>query len=100
MYGDKKDDDKKEYDPELVLDATPAVDNGPPIPPGHRRFYCEKCRVVRSVIGKRNCFVTLVIYVVHCVLVLRSFEVVFRVRKSLFVQEQDCLLPPHASLSS
>ena len=43
-----KDDIKKteEYDPELVVDATPAVDNGPPIPPGHSRFYCEKCRAV------------------------------------------------------
>jgi hypothetical protein len=49
MYDDdiKKYDDKKDYDPELVVDATPAVDNGPPIPPGHRRFYCEKCRAVR-----------------------------------------------------
>ena len=45
MDYDKKDD---KYDPELVVDATPAVDNGPPIPPGHRRFYCEKCRAVRS----------------------------------------------------
>jgi hypothetical protein len=45
----RKYDDKKggEYDPELVVDATPAVDNGPPIPPGHSRFYCEKCRAVR-----------------------------------------------------
>lgn len=43
---DKKDD--KEYDPELVVDATPAVDNGPAIPPGHARFYCEKCRAVRD----------------------------------------------------
>ena len=42
-----KKDDKKEYDPELVVDATPAADNGPPIPPGHRRFYCENCRAVR-----------------------------------------------------
>ena len=47
MYQDKK-DDKKDYDPELVVDATPAVDNGPPIPPGHSRFYCEKCRTVRD----------------------------------------------------
>ena len=44
---DYKKDDKKEYDPELVVDATIAVDNGPPIPPGHSRFYCETCRVVR-----------------------------------------------------
>ena len=43
------DDDKKgeEYDPEFVVEATPAADNGPPIPPGHQRFYCEKCRAVR-----------------------------------------------------
>ena len=47
-----KDDYKKEYDPELVVDATPAVDNGPPIPPGHRRFFCETCRVVRKSLAK------------------------------------------------
>jgi len=47
MYDDVKNyDDKKlgAYDPELVVDATPAADNGPPIPPGHSRFFCEKCR--------------------------------------------------------
>ena len=44
---DYKKDDKKDYDPELVVDATIAVDNGPPIPPNHSRFYCENCRVVR-----------------------------------------------------
>ena len=53
-YENKKNDDdiyKKggEYDPELVVDATPAADNGPPIPPGHQRFYCEKCRAVRVI---------------------------------------------------
>lgn len=45
MYDEvKKYDDKKsgEYYPELV-EATPAV-AGPPIPQGHSRFYCEKCR--------------------------------------------------------
>jgi len=40
-YSDKKDG---ENDLELIVDATPAVDDGPPIPPGHQRFFCEKCR--------------------------------------------------------
>ena len=46
MESYNKDDYKKDYDPELVVDATPAVEDGPPIPPGHSRFYCETCRVV------------------------------------------------------
>ena len=34
----------------LVTDAQPAKmeDNGPPIPPGHHRFYCEKCHTVSA----------------------------------------------------
>mmetsp|Transcript_11359 Transcript_11359/g.12867 ORF Transcript_11359/g.12867 Transcript_11359/m.12867 type:complete len:82 (-) Transcript_11359:1531-1776(-) len=40
-YNDKKDG---EDDLELIVDATPAVDDGPPIPPGHQRFFCENCR--------------------------------------------------------
>ena len=56
MYEDnKKDDDKKYYnESDLVVDATPTVDNGPPIPPGHRRFYCEKCRAVRTSTWRRD----------------------------------------------
>jgi len=42
-YSDKKDG---ENDLELIVDATPAVDDGPPIPPGHQRFFCEKCRAL------------------------------------------------------
>jgi hypothetical protein len=38
--------DKEEA--EIAVDAVPAPhDGGPPIAPGHQRFYCEKCRAVR-----------------------------------------------------
>lgn len=43
-----KDDDLKK-DPEITVEAIPqgaAQDGGPPVPPGHSRFYCEKCRTV------------------------------------------------------
>lgn len=48
-------DEKKKYDGSaeeeiLVTDAvptTPMQAAGPPVPPGHARFYCEKCRTVR-----------------------------------------------------
>jgi len=47
------DDDKKKdmygEEPEIVVtDAQEikAEDNGPPIPPGHSRFYCCQCRTV------------------------------------------------------
>jgi hypothetical protein len=48
-----KDDPKKDYEPEIVIDnAIPANDapvpNGPPVLPGHHRFYCEKCRTVSA----------------------------------------------------
>jgi hypothetical protein len=34
---------------EIAVDAVPVKeDTGPPIPPGHQRFYCEKCRAVRK----------------------------------------------------
>ena len=45
-------DDKKEAEPDILIadaipaDGPPAQPNGPPIPPGHNRFYCEKCRTV------------------------------------------------------
>ena len=35
---------------DIAVDAVPVKeDTGPPIPPGHQRFYCEKCRAVRHV---------------------------------------------------
>ena len=55
-------DDKIGYDPELVVDATPASDNGSSIPPNHSRFFCEKCRAVSSTVftflyyGSLACF--------------------------------------------
>lgn len=39
---------------EIAVDAVPAAydddyaTTGPPIAPGHQRFYCEKCRAVRG----------------------------------------------------
>ena len=34
---------------DIAVDAVPVKeDTGPPIPPGHQRFYCEKCRAVRG----------------------------------------------------
>lgn len=50
-----KDDPKKEEEPDIVIDnAVPASGpsappSGPPVPPGHNRFYCEKCRTVSAV---------------------------------------------------
>ena len=44
---DKKEDPYKEA--EITVDAVPAPpqqQDGPPIPAGHSRFYCEKCRTV------------------------------------------------------
>lgn len=45
------DPEKKKTEPEFAfVDAVPAEPTagaGPPIPPGHSRFYCEKCRTVR-----------------------------------------------------
>lgn len=45
-----KDDYKKEPEPDILIsdaipaDGPPPQPNGPPVPPGHNRFYCEKCR--------------------------------------------------------
>ncbi|KAG7365605.1 folate/biopterin transporter [Nitzschia inconspicua] len=40
-----KEDYGKQPEEEITVDAVPAqADTGPPIPPGHQRFYCEKCR--------------------------------------------------------
>ena len=46
---DQKNDEKKKkgYENDLVVDATPAPENESPIPSGHMRFYCDKCRAVR-----------------------------------------------------
>ena len=44
-YDDKKDGEYNNYGD--IVDAVPAADDGPPIPPGHQRFFCEKCRAVR-----------------------------------------------------
>lgn len=52
-----KDDPKKEEEPDIVIsDAVPAggppqQTGGPPVPAGHNRFYCEKCRTVRTFIA-------------------------------------------------
>ena len=40
-------------EPEITItNAVPAgaapVQDGPPVPPGHARFYCEKCRTVST----------------------------------------------------
>ena len=54
-YKDEKDNLKKDGgDMEadiLVTDAIPTNDGGPPIPPGHSRFYCSKCQTVRFGFG-------------------------------------------------
>ena len=37
-------------EPEIMATAVPAQNPGePPIPPGHSRFYCNKCHTVRLV---------------------------------------------------
>ena len=46
---------KTSEEQEIAVDAVPAAeDNGPPIPPGHQRFYCEKCRAVRRTDSVRK----------------------------------------------
>ena len=46
------DDKKKEAEPDILIsdaipaDGPPPQPDGPPVPPGHNRFYCEKCRTV------------------------------------------------------
>lgn len=69
-------------DPEITVNATPeplatavgvaagvempagGASNEPPIPAGHSRFYCSKCRSVRSLSLSRDAFMfsTLNIY--------------------------------------
>jgi len=48
----KKEDDidmSKPPEPEVMAEAVPApASNGPPIPAGHSRFYCNKCHTVRQ----------------------------------------------------
>jgi hypothetical protein len=39
---------KPSADPDIAIaEAVPAASNEPPIPAGHSRFYCSKCRTVR-----------------------------------------------------
>lgn len=39
---------KPSVDPDIAIaEAVPAASNEPPIPAGHSRFYCSKCRTVR-----------------------------------------------------
>ena len=49
----KKEDDidmSKPPEPEAIAEAVPSgKGNEPPIPPGHSRFYCSKCRTVRAL---------------------------------------------------
>ena len=52
-------DDKHKLEDEIIVDAKPvegedvgvaaATSNEPPIPAGHARFYCNKCRTVRYI---------------------------------------------------
>ena len=40
-------DTTKPTDPDIAIaEAVPAASNEPPIPAGHSRFYCSKCRTV------------------------------------------------------
>ena len=51
----KYEESGKKYDeePEIVAEAIPepaaGSGNEPPIPTGHSRFYCSKCRTVRWI---------------------------------------------------
>lgn len=51
---EKKDDPNTKPEPEIAVSAVPVSNNaqtdGPPIPPGHSRFYCHKCHAVSSVL--------------------------------------------------
>lgn len=52
-------DDPKKEEPDIVIDnavpAQPLLQElyGVPVPPGHSRFYCEKCRTVRRRTRKK-----------------------------------------------
>lgn len=39
-------DEKKNYEPDIAV-STMTGGGGPPVPEGHIRNYCEKCRAVR-----------------------------------------------------
>jgi hypothetical protein len=50
-------DDKLGAEPDITItNAVPAgpapTQEGPPVPAGHQRFYCEKCRTVREPLEK------------------------------------------------
>ena len=54
---EKKDDPSKVAEPEIAVSAVPISNagpnnSGPPIPPGHSRFYCHKCHAVRPMTFK------------------------------------------------
>ena len=49
-------DDPKKDEPDIVIEdavpdnGPPPQPSGPPVPPGHNRFYCEKCRTVSIIV--------------------------------------------------
>ena len=54
----KYEESGKKYDeePEIVAEAIPepgASGNEPPIPAGHSRFYCSKCRTVSVAVKQQ-----------------------------------------------
>jgi len=89
-YSDKKDG---ENDLELIVDATPAVDDGPPIPPGHQRFFCEKCRAVRmglvvvTVVANvvANVVIVIVVFIVVVTVVVTVVDAIFVMFVFIFV---------------
>ena len=42
----KYDYPKKDEEAEITISAADVAPEGPPVPAGHARFYCEKCRTV------------------------------------------------------
>ena len=69
-YDDKKDGEYNNYGD--VVDAVPAADDGPPIPPGHQRFFCEKCRAVRWYIHTDLKLLLLLLLCAYCICVVFS----------------------------
>jgi hypothetical protein len=73
----------KDDEGDIVVDAYEAPGNngtntGPPIPPGHSRFYCEKCRTVRTIIhgmflSMSSAIYIYTIYLANVVIILLSF---------------------------